>query len=307
MDTYSHKKGSRRTSKGIIFVGILILVAMLLAACGNTTTTGGGSIPTVNPATPTIAAPNDLITSGTLTVGSDTTYAPFEYIDTATGKAIGFDVDVITAIAQRMGLQAKIVTDKFDTIFDDLAARRFDVVISAVSVTSERQKKFDFVPYLNVGESLLVQAGNPLNLKSTADLCGKNVGVQDGTTEQIELKTASAACVKAGKPAINVTTLQDQTAVIQLLVNHRVVVTYQDSPLTDYYNKLNPGQFTIGGSVVNAGPEGIVVRKGDTSMSNAIQTAFNQLKASGAYHSIILKWGFTSEEISLIDRRTIIA
>jgi len=49
--------------------------------------------------------------------------------------------------------------------------------------------------------------------------------------------------------------------------------------------------------VVNAGPEGVVVRKGDTSMFNAVQTVFNQLKASGAYHSLILKWGFTSEEI----------
>lgn len=302
METFTLKRRNRRPSKSILFVGILVLLTMLLAACGGGTSS---AVPTVNPATPTIAPPTDLITSGTLTVGSDTTYPPFESIDTATGQAKGFDVDLITAIAQRMGLQAKVVTTKFDTIIDDLAARRFDVVISALSVTPERQKKVDFVPYLNVGESLLVQAGNPLNLKSTADLCGKNVGVQDGTTEQIDLKTASATCVKAGKPAINVTTLQDQTAVIQLLANHRVVATYQDSPLTDYYNKLNPGQFTVGGSVVNAGPEGIAVRKGDTPMFNAIQTAFNQLKASGAYHSLILKWGFTSEEISLLDRRTI--
>ncbi len=305
MEAFTLKRGNRHASKGILFVGVLVVLALLLAACGGTT--AGGTTPTANPATPTVAAPTDLITSGTLTVGSDTTYPPFEYIDTPTGKAIGSDIDIITAIAQRMGLQANIVTDKFDTIFDDLAARRFDVVISAVTITTERQKKFDFVPYLNVGESLLVQAGNPLNIKSTADLCGKNVGVQNGTTEQIDLKTANDACVKAGKPAINVTTLQDQTAVIQLLVSHRVVATYQDSPLTDYYNKLNPGQFTVGGSVVNAGPEGIVVRKGDTSMFNAIQTAFNQLKASGTYHSIIVKWGMTSEEISLIDRRTITA
>ncbi len=258
METFSHKR-ERRASKSILFVGILVLFTMLLAACGSSTTTGGGSTPTANPQTPTVAPPSDLITPGTLTVGSDTTYPPFEYIDTATGQAKGFDVDLITAIAQRMGLQAKIVTTKFDTIIDD--------------------------------------AGNPLNIKNTADLCGKNVGVQDGTTEQIDLKTANAACVKAGKPAINVTTLQDQTAVIQLLASHRVVATYQDSPLTDYYNKLNPGQFTVGGSVVNAGPEGIVVRKGDTSMFNAVQTVFNQLKTSGAYHSLILKWGFTSEEI----------
>ena len=297
------KARGQRTPSGLVVVGLMVVLCLLLAACGNNTTTG--AVPTPNPATPTVAPPSDLIAPGTLTVGSDTTYPPFESIDTATGQAKGFDVDLITTIAQRMGLKAKVVTTKFDTIVDDLAAKRFDVVISALSVTPERQKKVDFVPYLNVGESLLVQAGNPLNLKSTADLCGKNVGVQDGTTEQIDLKTASAACVKAGKPAINVTTLQDQTAVIQLLANHRVVATYQDSPLTDYYNKLNPGQFTVGGTVVNAGPEGIAVRKGDTSMFNAVQTAYNQLKASGAYHSLILKWGFTSEEISLIDRRTI--
>ena len=295
MEAFTRKRKNRHASKGILFVGILVLLTMLLAACGGTT--ASGTTPTANPATPTVAPPTDLITPGTLTVGSDTTYPPFESIDTATGKAVGFDVDVITAIAQRMGLQAKIVTTKFDTIIDDLAAKRFDVVISALTITSERQKKVDFVPYINVGESLLVQAGNPLNLKSTADLCGKNVGVQDGTTEQIDLKTASDACVKAGKPAINVTVLQDQTAVIQLLVNHRVVATYQDSPLTDYYNKLNPGQFTVGGSVVNAGLEGIAIRK-DPSMFNAIQTAFNQLKANGTYHNLIVKWGFTSEEIS---------
>jgi polar amino acid transport system substrate-binding protein len=305
METLFRRRRDRHTPIGIIFVGVLVLLAMLLAACGGTST--GSSAPTPNPQTPTVAPPTDLITPGTLTVGSDTTYPPFESIDTATGHAIGFDVDLITAVAQRMGLKANVVTTKFDTIIDDLANKRFDVVISAVSVTPDRQKKVDFVPYLNVGESLLVQAGNPLNIKSTTDLCGKNVGVQDGTTEQIDLKTANAACVKAGKPTINVTTLQDQTAVIQLLANHRVVATYQDSPLTDYYNKLNPGQFTVGGSVVNAGPEGIVVRKGDTSMFNAVQTVFNQLKASGAYHSLILKWGFTSEEISLIDRRTITA
>jgi polar amino acid transport system substrate-binding protein len=294
MEAFTRKRENRHASKVILFVGILVVLALLLAACGGTTT--GGTTPTANQS-PTVAPPTDLITPGTLTVGSDTTYAPQEFINPSTGQAEGFDVDLIKAIAQRMGLQAKVVTTKFDTIIDDLTAKRFDVVISAVSITPDRQKKVDFVPYFSAGESLLVRAGNPLNIKSTADLCGKNVGVQTGTIEQDDLKTASAACVKAGKPAINVTTLLDQTAVIQLLASNRVVATFQDSPVTDYYNKLNPGQFTVGGSVINAGPEGIVVRKGDPTMFNAVQTAFNQLKANGTYHNLIVKWGLTSEEI----------
>ncbi|HJT57112.1 MAG TPA: ABC transporter substrate-binding protein, partial [Ktedonobacteraceae bacterium] len=227
-----------------------------------------------------------------------------EYIDTTTHQAAGFDIDLITAVAQRMGLQAKIVTTSFDTIINSLTSKRFDVVMSAVSVTPERQQKVDFVPYFNAGESLLVQNGNPMNITSVNQLCGQNVGVQNGTIEQTDLQTASTNCTKAGKPAIHITALTNQTDVIQLLATNRVVATYQDSPVTDYYIKLHPGQFAVGGSVINAGLEGIVIRKGDSSMFNAVQTAFNQLKASGAYHALIEKWGLTDEEITLIDRRT---
>ena len=299
------KARGQRTPPGLLVVGLMVVLCLLLAACGNNTTTG--SSPTPNPATPTVAPPNDLITSGVLTVGSDTTFPPQESIDPTTNKAVGFDIDLITAVAQRMGLQAKIVTTKFDTIFDDMAAKRFDLVMSAVSVTPERQKKFDFIPYFSAGESLLVQKGNPHNIKSTADLCGLLVGVQNGTIEQSDLNTANKACLSKGKPAIKLTVLQDQTAVLQLIVNHRVDAIFQDSPVTDLYAKQNPGQFEVGGSVIGAGPEGIVIRKGDTSMFNAVQTAYNQLKADGTYHKLILKWGLINEELTAIDRRVVFA
>jgi polar amino acid transport system substrate-binding protein len=300
------KMRRRRSSTSLFSVAALALLSLLLVACGSSggATTGGGSTPT---AKPSIAPPNDLLQSGTLTIGSDTTYPPQEYIDQATKKAAGFDVDLITEMAARMGLRANVVTTDFTTIIDSLVNKRFDIVVSAVSVTPERQKKVDFVPYFNAGESLLVQKGNPLNLKTVADLCGQNVGVQKATIEQDELTVASKDCVSKGKKPINMTVLQNQTDVVQLLVNSRVVATYQDSPVTDSYIKQNPGQFDVGGSVVNAGQEGIVVRKGDTSMFNAIQAAFNAVKADGTYHKLILKWGLTNEEITLIDRRVIYA
>ncbi len=122
--------------------------------------------------------------------------------------------------------------------------------------------------------------------------------MQNGTIEQTDLNTANTTCKNAGKSAIEITALTNQTDVIQLLASGRVVATYQDSPVTDYFNKQHPGQFTVGGSVVNAGIEGIVVRKGDSSMFNAIQTAFNQLKVDGTYNSLIQKWGLTNEAIT---------
>lgn len=283
---------------------IFVLLAMLFAACGSSsTTTGSGSSATTPTAKTTLAAPNDLLTPGYLTVGSDTTYPPQEFINPSTNQPTGFDIDLITAMAKKMGLQAKIVTTSFNTIIDSLDAKRFDVVISAVTMSPAREAKVNFVKYFNAGESLLVQKGNPRHITSTADLCGLAVGVQNGTVEQTDLQTASGACVKAGKPKINVTVLQDQTAVVQLLANNRVVATYQDSPVTDYYNKLNPGQFQVGGSIVNAAPEGIVIRKGDSSMLNAVQAAFNAVKSDGTYSSLINKWGLTTGAISMVDRR----
>jgi polar amino acid transport system substrate-binding protein len=294
------KKPGQRTPIGMLLVGILVLLTLLLAACGSTTTTTTTTTPSGTP-TP------DLKVAGVLTVGSDTTYPPQEYIDTITNKAVGFDVDLITAVAKNMGLQVNVVTTKFDTIIDDLVNKRFDVVISAVSVTPDRQKKVDFVPYFNAGESLLVAAGNPKNIKGVSDLCGQSVGVQTGTIEQTDLQTASAACKTAGKPEIKMVVLQDQTAVIQLLANQRVVATYQDSPVTDYFNKQHPGQFAVGGSVVNAGIEGIVIRKNDPAMFNAVQAAFNKAKSDGTYSQLIQKWGLTNEAITMIDRRTNLA
>ena len=283
------KKRGRRPALAMLLLLSLVVLSVLLAACG-----GGSTAP---------ATPTDLLTAGVLTVGSDTNYPPQEYIDPTTHQATGFDVELITAMAKLMGLQAKIVPTKFETILDDLVAKRFDIVISAVNVTSERQKKVDFVPYLNVGESLLVPKGNPHHIKSTDDLCGLAVGVQDGTVEQGVLQSSSDNCEEQEKPAITVIALPDQTAVIDLLAQNRVAATYQDSPVTDYYVKEKPSQFAVGGSVFAPSPEGIAVRKNDPAMLNAIQTAYNQVKAAGTYHQLILKWGLTHEELAVVDRR----
>src|SRR6266550_3604157 len=219
MVAYSHQKRSRLSSKCMLFVVMLILFAFLFTACCSNTTTGSSSTPTANPATPTIAAPSDLITPGTLTVGSDTTYPPQEFVDPTTGQATGFDIDLITAMAQQMGLKTTILKANFNTIVDDLVAKRYDVVISAQTINDERKKKVDFVPYFSAGESLLVQNSNPLNIKSVNDLCGQSVGVQDGTVELDDLNAASKSCTGAGKQAIKLFNDTAPTDVYHLILH----------------------------------------------------------------------------------------
>lgn len=314
MDSGMAQMRWRKAIVSFLFGITLVVLPILLGACGSTTTGGGSSTPTSNalpcpnvsagnaptptpyPTTTSLTPPTDLITPGTLTVGSDTTYPPQEFIDTATGNPVGFDVDLITAIAQKLGLKAKVVTANFDTILDDLSAKRYDTVISAITINSDRIQKADFVPYFLAGESLIVPKGNPMNIKCIENLCGLRAGVQTGTVEADDLNAASKKCTAAGKPAISITSLKDQTAVIQLLVNHRVDATYQDSPVTDYYIKQNPGQFDIGGTVVNAAAEGIAVRKGDTTMLNALRAAFSAVKADGTYDKLFTKWGLNAAQ-----------
>ena len=279
----------------IFFIALATVLALLLSACGGGSSTGTTNpSATIAPAKKDVNPPSDLLTSGTLLVGSDTTYAPMEYIDTQSGHAVGFDVDLVSAIAQHMGIKAVVKTTSFTTIFDDLSNKRFDIVASSVTINSDRQAKFQFVPYFSAGESLLVQKGNPQHLTSIADLCGKNVGVQTNTVEQTDLDTASKKCVSQGKGKINQTILSSQQEVVQLLANNRVVATYQDSPVTDYYNKLNPGQFEVGGSIVNAAPYGIMIRKGDTAMYNAVNAAFQAVRKDGTYDKLFQKWQFSA-------------
>lgn len=281
------------TRRPLYLVACAVLLSLLLVACGSNGDTTGSTQTT---GVATIAAPTGLIQSGQLLVGSDTTYAPMEYLDNTTNTFAGFDIDLITAIAQRLGLKEKTQQTSFDTIFNDLNNKRFDLVISAVTVDADRSKTFDFVEYFKAGESLLVPKGNPKHLQKIADLCGLKVGVQTGTVELKDLQAQQTDCKAKGKGDITLTVLDAQTDVIQLLANGRVDATYQDSPVTDYYNKINPGQFEVGGKLVNAAPYGITIRKGDTSLLNAVKAAFAALKADGTYDKLFTKWSFSTEQ-----------
>lgn len=293
LSSFSLPKQTRR----LPFIALLMaaIFSLVLSACGNSTGSGttGGSTATV---AANVTAPTDLLTKGTLVVGSDTTYTPMEFVDTKTNTYVGFDMDLIRAMGAHMGLKVQIQKTSFDTIFDDLSNKRFDVVISAVTINDARKKTFDFVPYFSAGESLLVPKGNPKKLTKVSDLCGLNVGVQIGTVEKDDLDAGSKACKAAGKPAINQTILQSQTDVVGLLSTGRADATYQDSPVTDYYNKINPGQFEVGGSVVNAAPYGITIRKGDSSMLTAMQKAFQAVKTDGTYDKLFQTWDFSNQE-----------
>ncbi|GLV57672.1 hypothetical protein KDH_45080 [Dictyobacter sp. S3.2.2.5] len=280
----------------VLLLGLSIL-SLLLSACG-----GGGGGTTTSPSAPTssakanVAAPKDLLSPGTFTVGTDPTYFPMEYIDQKTNSYAGFDIDLSSALASHMGLKLNIQKTGFDTIFNDLDNKRFDIVNASVYVSAKRKVKYDFVPYLQAGSSLLVANGNPKGVKGVDGLCGLTVGTESGTIQLEDVGKRNAACKAAGKPEIKNVVLKSATDVIQLLSNHRADVIYLGSLSAAYYNKINPGQFQLVGPTINAGPSGLVIRKGDSEMLNAVQKAFQAVKADGTYNALFQKYGFSDAD-----------
>ena len=276
----------------LLYIGSLLICLSLFSSCAGTFSSGASGSSSVS--NPTTALPEDLVVTGSLTVGSYTAYPPQESINQTNNTPVGFDIDLITAIAQHMSLKIKIVSTDFQHLISKLLTRNFDVAVSAIIITPELQQRVSFIPYFIGGESLLVMKGNPLRINGLQELCGLKVAVLASTLEQKDLEMATGSCEQEKKPAIQIIVLQDQTAVIQLLLNKQVAAAYQDSPVTDYFIKQYPEHFQVAGPVINANLEGIAIRKDDTVMFKAVQTAFIAVKTDGTYCSLIKKWGLTS-------------
>ncbi len=283
--------------RSMLSIGYILLIALVTLSCKEV----GPASPTAVSVHPTIAAPSNLVMRHVLTVGSYTNYLPQEYIDPVTHQLTGFDVDLIKAITQQLRLRINIVNADFSTLIDRLKQKQFDVTISAMSITPDLQKKANFISYFRGGESLLVHKGNPSHISNLEDLCGQKVAVKEGSFEQNDLVASNEKCQKRGKQLINIITRSQFSNVTQLLAEQKVVATYQDSAQTDYFVKLHPDLFEVGGGIVDANLEGIAVRKGDTAMLNGVSAAFRALVSDGTYDRIVMRWGLTSGEISTAD------
>jgi polar amino acid transport system substrate-binding protein len=120
-----------------------------------------------------------LLKEGQLLVGTDTPYPPFEIGQPP--NITGYDIEVVNAIAQKLGLDVTYQDTSFDTIFRDLSQGKFDMVVAATTITPEREQKVDFSdPYYAADQALVVTPGS--DIKTVEDLDGKTVGAQDGTT-----------------------------------------------------------------------------------------------------------------------------
>lgn len=290
-------------SRSVPTFAALGLAAMLaLTACTNASETApagpAGSGAAEAAFDPTTVAKDDALAAmvpaaikskGTLSFGSDTTYAPAEFLAPDGQTATGYGIDIAKAVAAKLGLKAQVQSAEFATILPSLGPK-FDLGVSSFTVNPERLKAVNMVSYFNAGVLWAVQKGNPKNI-SLDDLCGKTVGVQTGTIqENPDVSGRSKACVDAGKPAINVVSLKNQADVTTRLVNGGIDVMAADSPIIGYALSQTGDKLESLGEIYDAAPQGITVAKSDTALAELVTKAVNGLIADGSYGKILKSW-----------------
>ena len=276
----------------LMLLVVMLAVLPLTAGCGGddeTTTTAAaeGEGDAVAAADEAIAAiqQSDAIETpptleeGKLQAGSDTSFAPFEFSDEK-GGYIGFDVDMVTAIAKKMGLEAVVVATAWDGIIPNLVADRYDIIMSAMTITEERQQQINFTDgYIDTNLAITTLVDQPIT--DEAGLDGKTVGVQVDTTGQFAVE--EVAGVKEIKK------YENSIAAIQDLFAGRVDAVVNDSPVNAYYTRDKP-EFGNTGKIGSDDQYGFGIKKENTELLEAMNAALAELQDEGTYDLIYAKW-----------------
>ncbi|MEE1804518.1 MULTISPECIES: ABC transporter substrate-binding protein [unclassified Streptomyces] len=289
---------------------IAVAGTLLLTACGDQTKSGadsGGASSSAAKAPLFDKLPKEIQSKGVVKVGSDIAYAPVEFKD-KNGAIAGIDPDIAAALGKQLGVTFEFENATFDTLVTGLRAKRYDIAMSAMTDTKDRQegvedgKKVgegvDFVDYFTAGVSIYTPKGKDQGIKTWTDLCGKKIVVQRGSVSEDLAKKQAGEC-PAGKKLTIESFDNDQQAQTRLRGGGADAGS-SDSPIAAYAVKTSGGgnDFQLVGEPVEAAPYGIAVSKDNKQLSGAIQTAMNAIIKNGEYAKVLAKWGADSGAVT---------
>lgn len=280
-------------------VAVLAVVAAGLAGCGDDPSdTSSESSPAPSASADTGLAskvPDAIKSDGKILVGTDSSYAPSEFLDTD-GKTIkGFDVDLFTAVAQKLGLKAEFQTAGFDDIIPGIGSGKYEVGVSSFTINDERKKVATMISYFNAGTQWATKKGTTVDIENA---CGLKIAVQKGTVQVDDITARSKKCTDGGKKAITIDQYAGQDQATASVVSGKDAATLADSPVAAYAVEQSKGQLELIGDIYDAAPYGYVVKKADTEFAQAIADATKSLIADGTYKTILEKWGVDAGAIT---------
>jgi polar amino acid transport system substrate-binding protein len=242
--------------------------------------------------------PQSIKASGKLVVGVNAPYTPNEFKD-PNGKLVGFDVDLMDAIASTLGLKPEYREADFAKIIPSIQAGTFNVGMSSFGDTKEREGSVDFVTYFSAGTLWARHPGVQIDPENA---CGKKVAVQAATVQETdELPARSKKCTDAGKPAIEILKFDGQDAATSAVVQGQADAMSSDTPVTAYAIKQSDGKLERVGESFDSLLYGWPVAKGSPLAQSLLQ-AIEHLIQTGTYRQIAANWGV---EEGVIDKPVI--
>ena len=276
-----------------VAAAIAASAALVLGGCVHNTETSTSPTTAVKPAKVDDLAntlPAKIRSSGKLIVGVNVPSSPTEFKD-PTGKIVGFDVDLMNAVASVLGVTPEYRESDFDKIIPSITGGTYDVGMSSFTDTKEREQTVDFVTYFSAGTLWAQRSGAAIDPNNA---CGRSVAVQSTTIEDTqEIPAKSEACVKAGKPPINTQKFDRQDDATTALVLGKVDAMSADSPVTAYAIKQSGGKIEAAGQIFDSAPYGWPVAKG-SPLGQSLLKALQHLMQTGDYKTIATNWGVQS-------------
>lgn len=220
----------------------------------------------------------------TITVATDATWPPMQYVNTDR-EIVGFDIDLINAVAQAAGFEVVIQNTAWDGIFAGLANGDYDAVISSVTITEEREQTMDFsTPYINAGQVLIVQQERAASVTTLEDLVGESVGAQIGTTGAFEIDAVDG---------VELRTYDELGLAIEDLAQGRIAGVVADTPIAADFvlqNETYSGLLQIVGQPFTEELYGIAVTEGNDEVLALINAGLEVVLTDGTVEELETRW-----------------
>ena len=291
----------------LALVGATTALLAATAACGGAAT--GGATDEITPVSVTIdgvgpvetdkavaaKVPSDVRGRGTVTVATNAPYQPFVdfKVEGRTDQFVGLDPDLFQAASARLGLKATFTQQPFDGLVPGLQAAKYDAIAGGITDKKERQQVATFVDYSASGTGFLVAAGNPLGMKTVADLCGRTVAVQKASNQAKNLATyAKESC--AGRP-LEIKEYPENPQAVQALIagNVQVVAATRVNLVETAGSLAGKAELVDDPSSPNgwlASPNGFGFLKANKELAEAYRAAVQSLIDDGTYGKILARW-----------------
>lgn len=263
-------------SRRLPLLGAATALVLAVAGCGSSPSNEAAESETAGGTT--LAEVQD---SGVLTVGTEGTYKPFSYHEDGAGELTGYDVEVITAVAEKLGVAAEFEETQWDAMFAGLDAGRFDVIANQVSITPEREKAYSFSDPYTYSNGVIVTTADNGEISSFEDLEGKTTA-QSLTSNWRELAEESGASIEA---------VEGWAQSITLLEQGRVDATINDKlTYLDYQNATPNENIKVAAETEDQSRSALAFRQGSDDLVEAVNTALEELRVEGTLAEISEKY-----------------